>query len=236
LKDMPAYDYGRAIMKIMTQVGTSSANTQVIINNERTQIWQDAMWTSIPELASDFATWNFDYSGSPLPSDVKIRLRVAKPYKRALTGITPIGSNKWIQNDTVFAAQNGNNPMYAFDTYDLKTSTNNHDAAVSALDLINVVPNPYYAYSGYEKNQLDNRVKFTNLPEKCVIQIYTVSGTMIRKFTKDSPQTFLDWDLKNQAGIPIASGLYIVHIQVDGVGEKILKWFGVLRPIDLDAY
>jgi hypothetical protein len=63
-----------------------------------------------------------------------------------------------------------------------------------------------------------------------------VSGTLIRKFTKDSPQTYLDWDLKNQAGIPVASGLYIIHVNVEGVGEKILKWFGVMRPVDLDTY
>jgi hypothetical protein len=104
------------------------------------------------------------------------------------------------------------------------------------LDLINVVPNPYYAYSEYERNQLDNRVKFTNLPEKCTIRIYTVNGTMVRRITKDSPQTYVDWDLKNQANIPVASGLYIVHVEVPGVGEKILKWFGVMRPADLDAY
>ena len=60
---------------------------------------------------------------------------------------------------------------------DLKTETNSNEAAVNALDLINVVPNPYYAYSAYEKNQIENRVKFTNLPEKCTIRIYTVSGT-----------------------------------------------------------
>jgi hypothetical protein len=129
-----------------------------------------------------------------------------------------------------------NNPMYSFNTFDLNVVTDDNESALNALDLINVVPNPYYAYSGYEVNQFDNRVKFTNLPEKCEIQIYTVSGTLIRKFTKDSPQTYLDWDLKNQAGIPVASGLYIIHVNVEGVGEKILKWFGVMRPIDLDTY
>lgn len=46
----------------------------------------------------------------------------------------------------------------------------------------------------------------------------------------------MDWDLKNDHGIPIASGLYIIHIDATGVGEKILKWFGVLRPVDLDTF
>ena len=45
-----------------------------------------------------------------------------------------------------------------------------------------------------------------------------------------------DWDMKNQSGISVASGLYIIHIDVPEVGEKILKWFGVMRPLDLQSY
>ncbi len=235
LKDVPAYDAGKMMMKIMTP---ASGYTSTNIQSERTEIWRDAMWVSIPELAENWSDWNFNYSGNPLPTDVKIRLRIARPYKRTLTGLTftSTATNPWLPTDTAFIPQNRNNPLYSFNTSDLKVGLNDNEAAVNALDLINVVPNPYYAYSAYEKNQLDNEVKFTNLPEKCTIRIYTISGTLIRKMTKDSPVTSLNWDLKNQAGIPIASGLYIVHVEVPDVGEKILKFFGVLRPVDLDAY
>ena len=44
------------------------------------------------------------------------------------------------------------------------------------------------------------------------------------------------WDLKNTVGNPISSGVYIIHVEVPGVGEKVLKWFGVMRTIDLDTY
>jgi flagellar hook assembly protein FlgD len=102
--------------------------------------------------------------------------------------------------------------------------------------LINIVPNPYYAYSGYEKATLDNIVKITNLPDQCTVTIYTLNGTLIRKFKKDDTKTSIDWDLKNTARIPIASGIYIIHVDVPNVGEKVLKWFGVMRPIDLESY
>jgi hypothetical protein len=63
-----------------------------------------------------------------------------------------------------------------------------------------------------------------------------LNGTLIRQFKKADPTTSLDWDLKNNKGIPIAGGTYIIHIEVPGVGEKILKWFGIMRPIDLDSF
>lgn len=229
LTDVPAYDCGQMIQKVLASDSTANAELRAV--------WSDAHWVSIPMLDEEFSTWNYgnNYQGSQvIPSDVKVRLRVAKPYRRFFTGIT--GTNTLTASDSASAPVNMNNPMYSFNTFDLNVVTDDNESAVNALDLINVVPNPYYAYSGYEVNQFDNRVKFTNLPEKCEIQIYTVSGTLIRKFTKDSPQTYLDWDLKNQAGIPVASGLYIIHVNVEGVGEKILKWFGVMRPVDLDTY
>ena len=105
--------------------------------------------------------------------------------------------------------------------------------------MVNIVPNPYYGYSKYETSQLDNRIKVTNLPKKATVRIYTVSGTLVKTIKKSDDLTSVDWDLKNDFGIPIASGLYIIHVRtmIDGKEEnKILKWFGVLRPIDLDTF
>jgi hypothetical protein len=57
--------------------------------------------------------------------------------------------------------------------------------------------------------------------------------------------TSIDWDLKNDFGIPIASGLYVIHVRAkfwDAVTQdyvekdKVVKWFGTLRPIDLDTF
>ena len=79
-------------------------------------------------------------------------------------------------------------------------------------------------------------MKITNLPQTCVIKIYTVNGTLIREYKKDEARSSLNWDLKNTAGIPIASGAYLIHIDVPKVGEKVIKWFGALRPLDLDSY
>jgi hypothetical protein len=140
---------------------------------------------------------------------------------------------------------NSFNPTYSFSTDDIVAIKGDVDVALGAIEKIKVVPNPYYGYSTYENNQLDNRVKITNLPERATVKIFSVSGTLIRTLKKDDSMTSIDWDLKNDFGIPIASGLYMIHVRAklwDAISkdfvekDKVIKWFGSLRPIDLDTF
>jgi hypothetical protein len=162
-----------------------------------------------------------------IPNKARIRLRIAKAY------------NQYSATDQDVEQGGGTNdflPLYSFSTKNIASTINDAPTLESVLDIINVVPNPYYAFSSYETSKLDNRVKITNLPEECVVSIYDLNGTLVRQYDKADPVTSLDWDLKNMKNIPIGSGTYIIHVNVPGVGEKILKWFGVMRPIDLDNF
>ena len=219
---MPAYDAGQWYMDNYTNTG------------QLYKIWYSCMWAGIPMLNNTSSAGGFGgFSEMPSATDpvsfietpVKIKLRVASPY-------IEMGDNMsgWE------ASQNNWDPYYTFKMDDIAVVTNDAASADSACDLLNVVPNPYYAYSNYEQNKLDNTVKITNLPDVCTVSIYTVNGTLVRTFKKDSPITYIDWDLKNYANIPIASGVYLIHIKVDGGCERVLKWFGVLRPPDLDTF
>ena len=97
------------------------------------------------------------------------------------------------------------------------------------------MPNPYYAYTSYENNALDTRVKITNLPLQATITIYNINGTLVRQYTKDSQTTSIDWDMKNFAGVQVAGGIYIIHVNTNE-GERVLKWFGLMRPPDLNTF
>jgi hypothetical protein len=139
---------------------------------------------------------------------------------------------------------NSFNPAYNFSTVGI-VSVSSADIALDAMESVNAVPNPYYGYSSYEINQLDNRVKITNLPKRATVKIFTVSGTLVRTLSKDDNMASIDWDLKNDFGIPIASGLYMIHVRAkiwdsDANAyvekDKVIKWFGALRPIDLDTF
>jgi hypothetical protein len=45
--------------------------------------------------------------------------------------------------------------------------------------------------------------------------------------------TFQDWTLTNHANVPVASGVYLIHVEVPGIGERILKAFVAMRQVDL---
>jgi hypothetical protein len=171
------------------------------------ELYGSLSWVAFPLLAPNQTL---------LSTDVTIRLRINKEYK-----------------NFVATGQNGGKPMYGWSMEDIATKVGSQDMLKEALALINVVPNPYYAFSEYERNKLDNRIKITNLPEQCQIRIYSANGKLVRNIKKDSPLTFQDWDLTNHAGIPVAGGIYLIHVEVPNVGERVLKAFIAMRMVDL---
>jgi hypothetical protein len=154
-----------------------------------------------------------------LSTDVTIKLRINKEYK-----------------NFVSSGENGGRPMYSWSMDEIATELGVTGALQDALDMINVVPNPYNAFSEYERNKIDNRVKITNLPERCTISIYTTNGKLVQRIEKDSPVTYQDWILTNHANIPVASGIYLIHVEVPGVGDRVLKAFIAMRMVDLQNF
>ena len=207
------------------------------------KIWKSCAWVGYPILNGEYAPEYYAESptdpSSFIATDVRVKLRVASKYQHMNTkdgdndGVRDNGTDK---PSNTSGSENSWNPLYEFSTNDIAAIKNSDVAALEACEILNVVPNPYYAYSNYEFDKLDNVVKIVNLPDICSVNIYTVSGTLVRTYNKDSPVTSIDWDLKNYAGIPISSGVYLIHIKVPGVCEKVLKWFGVIRPPDLDTF
>ena len=213
---MRAYDKGAFLMEQLLDPNISS---------ER-RAFRDCAWVGSALSNADFPMLSVEEG--LIPNETRVSLRVARPYDKY--------SSIVVDTDNVDNAKNNWDPLYTFSTEDVATRVNEVTVLEEMLEEISVVPNPYYAYSQYETNKLDNRVKIVNLPEVCTVRIYSMGGTLIRTYEKASPLTFVDWDLKNEANVPIAGGVYIIHIDVPGVGQAIRKWFGVMRPVDLDNF
>lgn len=208
------YDEAERPYQIITRtLGGGAPNPSNLPVNTVRDFYREVLWTAVPLLRTGRTLLDNDYTA---------KIRVNNRYRNfAQVGAT---------------ITNNGNPLYEIDATGLAPTKNDLATAQDALNLIRVVPNPYYAASRYETSQIDNRVKITNLPQRCEIRIYTTGGTLVRTLRKDDPTTFVDWDLLNQERIPIASGAYIIHVNAPGIGEKVVKWFGVTRPVDLDTF
>ncbi len=201
-------------------------------------LFASVAWVNMPIVRSNF---EFD-NPKDIPTDVTINIAVRHPYSQYYS------ANKTAPNHAGLELANNNNPMYMFEMTDnLITRTNQAGGRIdeqTILDNIAVVPNPYYSSSEYEaSSQLDNRVRIVNLPANSKITIYTVDGTMVRQLGPSPSDAgnasrgyTLDWDLKNHNGIPIAGGMYLLHVSVPGIGERVIKWFGTMRPVDLNSF
>jgi hypothetical protein len=104
------------------------------------------------------------------------------------------------------------------------------------ISLVNVVPNPYYGASAYERNQFGRVVRFTNLPTTATVRIFNLVGDLVRTLRKDGPGTTIDWDLQNENALPVASGMYIAYIDMPGLGTRTLKLAVILSEERLDNF
>jgi hypothetical protein len=125
---------------------------------------------------------------------------------------------------------------YAFSSQTLDPALSTEELK-TGLERINVVPNPYWAYSIYETSYDTPVLKFTHLPPGEInIRIFDLAGSLIKTLTKRDDVNELSWDLRNESRLKIASGMYIAHIEAPGIGEKILRFAVVQREERLDRY
>ncbi|RMD98506.1 MAG: T9SS C-terminal target domain-containing protein [Calditrichaeota bacterium] len=107
-------------------------------------------------------------------------------------------------------------------------------AKQDAAEMVNVFPNPYYGRNVEETDPVNRFITFTHLPETATIRVFTLAGKLVKTIEHKSTQ-FEKWDLRNDAGIPVASGIYIVHIDMGALGQKILKVAVFMPEERLDA-
>lgn len=126
-------------------------------------------------------------------------------------------------------------PLTYDDRYLFATEATATDpGAISAgLERIRVVPNPYIVSSLYEeefgaaRREPIRQLKFTRLPPRCTITIFTMDGDRITTLEHNSDNGTVTWDLRGEGGREIASGVYIYLVQTEA-GEHIDR-FAVIK-------
>lgn len=128
-------------------------------------------------------------------------------------------------------------PFRQGEYYEFSTLAKGFDKtkAVNDLEKIAVVPNPYVGAASWEPVSVEagrgeRLIYFINLPAKCTIRIYTISGKHVQTIEHESA---LDngqepWNLVSKDGMDISFGVYVFHVEAPGIGEKIDK-FAIIK-------
>jgi hypothetical protein len=77
------------------------------------------------------------------------------------------------------------------------------DPAVD-LEAVKVAPNPC---------RIAGRLRFINLPARAEIRVYTLAGKLVRTLHHTDGTGEEEWDLRNEQGAVLASGIYVYYIE-----------------------
>ena len=205
--------------------GFNTSNPIARANELKKVTWAGAIITQSEMLS---------YNDGLIPEDLTYRLRVSTP----------------LEVDKPSALENDGYPRYRFKIEGKQAQPlDGQDQFDDQLANMNIVPNPYYAFSNYESQPTSTIVKLTNLPNQCSINIFSIEGKFIRSYNRNvapnaSPEVArggvvakqteasLEWDLKNSKGIPVASGTYLINVVAPGIGERTMKLFMIQRQFD----
>ncbi|MCD6578726.1 T9SS type A sorting domain-containing protein, partial [bacterium] len=90
-----------------------------------------------------------------------------------------------------------------------------------SLDSTKIYPNPW------NKDLNCDQITFAQLTENVTIKIYTIAGKLVLESDANG-QSEWEWDMKNERGKDIASGIYICYISNDK-GEKKIGKIAIIR-------
>jgi hypothetical protein len=91
------------------------------------------------------------------------------------------------------------------------------------LSRIHTVPDPYYVTNAFEQSPNLKILRFINLPSRCIVRIYSLSGILVNALTLDDPTGGgeLSWNLRNRNNQFVASGVYFYHVETPDGQTKV---------------
>jgi len=169
-------------------------------------------WTAVPIPAQPLRS----LEEGLIPSELTVKLRVSNPYNRELDIPDP-------RNPRRLEAVGGF-PLYEFAFEGVEATVSTKETS-HVLNKVQVSPNPSVG-SG-------NTIHISNLEKGSIVTLYTLEGELVKRFSKALGSPFTDrgnvqdltWNLSENEGLKLPSGMYIIHVSVPHLGvQKSLKW------------
>ncbi len=87
-----------------------------------------------------------------------------------------------------------------------------------------VTPNPFKGSAKWSQTEVHSTIAFMNLPPSCNIYIFTFSGKFVKKIVHRSGTGMETWNLLNEDGIKVSSGVYIYKVEAPDGSYKMGKF------------
>ncbi len=121
-------------------------------------------------------------------------------------------------------APNVNTPDDVFSFTSSGPSSSQALAQQDAAEMVNVFPNPYMGVNSFEGTRFTRFITFSHLPQQATVRIFNLAGIQVAVLEKNDDAQFMNWDLQNENGLPVAGGIYVAHVEMPGIGvTKDLK-------------
>ncbi|MBI2416477.1 MAG: hypothetical protein HYV28_00930 [Ignavibacteriales bacterium] len=194
-------------------------------------------------------TWKRDaeYFSSPRLTGVLTKYNVYRSISGMgpwhLLGSVTVGNNldstgKYRFVDEAPDFKIGTNAFYAVTSVDDKGNQSGKSnlirfqknlGAVAKMGKVYAVPNPFIGKSGYSgTGEVDDKIGFYSLPEKCTIRIFSFAGNLVETIEHDANLYTEDYFQITKNGQEAASGIYFYIVTTPG-GDKYSGKFVIIK-------
>jgi hypothetical protein len=102
----------------------------------------------------------------------------------------------------------------------------------ASLNRVGVYPNPYLGDRLQATRGRPQFVTFINLPQRATIQVFNLAGHLVRTLRKDDASNFSEWDLQNEDGIYVGSGMYLCRVDMPDLNAVRILKLGVVITLE----
>ncbi|TPW21866.1 MAG: cell wall surface anchor family protein [Elusimicrobia bacterium] len=162
-----------------------------------------------------------DENGDGIVDGTTVRVDRLRMYSAATV------AGPWVQDfgssvDATNRGVTGNTPHFSFFALFVGAATD--------LASLRIYPVPFMPNNGdvddgvpYSAGNANSGIVFDNLPATATVEVFTVTGQRVAKFTMASAAGRAQWDVKNDRGQDVASGGYVAVVSSPGVPPVIKK-------------
>ena len=165
---------------------------------------------------SQLAAWALLALGMALPATAKLTGSNFSVVSHVVTAAGAVSSNSvWTLTSSLpmsFSGAGASANGYA--VYSGHPSQSVVKFAATGVETAHAYPVPWR-----QRQHFQRPITFTGLPAVAKIKIYTLAGELVRELDKDNPGAELPWDLRNDVGQEIASGVYHFWVRDQSTGE-----------------